>query len=248
MNILQKINADTIERVKKYKSQIPLEQMRKLALAAPTRACFKTALTGGSLKLVLEVKKASPSKGILVEDFSPVEVALNYENFGAAAISVLTEPLHFLGADDYLTEISNHVQIPLLRKDFIVDEYMIYQAKTLGASAILLIVASLSKSQISEYLEIAKSLNLSALVECHDKQEVETALACNADIIGINNRDLKTFKVDINTSIQLRKMVPNNIIFVAESGISTKEDLELLKQNNVNAALIGEHAKNLFNL
>lgn len=246
MNILEKINADTHQRVKQYKSQIPLAQMRRLASSAPTRPSFKNALIGNNLKLILEVKKASPSKGILIKDFSPAQIALSHINSGAAAISVLTEPLHFLGADEYLQKIANITQTPLLRKDFIVDEYMIYQAKTLSASAILLIVASLSKSQIAEYFAIAKSLELDVLVECHDEAEVETALACNADIIGVNNRNLKTFKVDIGTSLRLRKLVPRDIIFVAESGISTKADLETLKQNNVNAALIGEHAKNLF--
>ena len=159
---------------------------------------------------------------------------------GASAISCLTEPFWFKGRDEYLAEISNAVKIPVLRKDFTVDEYMIYQAKTLGASAVLLICSILSKEQLSEYLGIAHSLGLSALVEAHDEDEVRTALSVGAGIIGVNNRDLRTFTVDINNSARLRKLVPPEILFVSESGIKTAADIEALRSNGTNAVLIGE--------
>ena len=186
------------------------------------------------------MKRASPSKGLIAEDFPYLDIARDYEAAGAVAISCLTEPFWFRGSDEYLREISQAVSIPVLRKDFTVDEYMIYQAKTLGASAVLLICAILSQEQLGEYLEIAHSLGLSALVEAHDEEEVRRAVAVGADIIGVNNRDLKTFTVDINNSARLRKLVPPEVLFVSESGIKTAADIEALRSNGTNAVLIGE--------
>lgn len=179
-------------------------------------------------------------RGSIAPDFPYLDIASDYERAGASAISCLTEPFWFKGRDEYLAEISNAVTIPVLRKDFTVDEYMIYQAKTLGASAVLLICSILSKEQLSEYLGIAHSLGLSALVEAHDEDEVRTALSVGAGIIGVNNRDLRTFTVDINNSARLRKLVPPEILFVSESGIKTAADIEALRSNGTNAVLIGE--------
>lgn len=201
---------------------------------------FRKALSGDEISFICEVKRASPSKGLIAPDFPYLDIARDYERAGASAISCLTEPFWFKGRDEYLAEISNAVTIPVLRKDFTVDEYMIYQAKTLGASAVLLICSILSKEQLSEYLGIAHSLGLSALVEAHDEDEVRTALSVGAGIIGVNNRDLRTFTVDINNSARLRKLVPPEILFVSESGIKTAADIEALRSNGTNAVLIGE--------
>lgn len=201
---------------------------------------FRKALSGDEISFICEVKRASPSKGLIAPDFPYLDIARDYERAGASAISCLTEPFWFKGRDEYLAEISNAVTIPVLRKDFTVDEYMIYQAKTLGASAVLLICSILSKEQLSEYLGIAHSLGLSALVEAHDEDEVRTALSVGAGIIGVNNRDLRSFTVDINNSARLRKLVPPEILFVSESGIKTAADIEALRSNGTNAVLIGE--------
>lgn len=201
---------------------------------------FRKALSGDEISFICEVKRASPSKGLIAPDFPYLDIARDYERAGASAISCLTEPFWFKGRDEYLAEISNAVTIPVLRKDFTVDEYMIYQAKTLGASAVLLICSILSKEQLSEYLGIAHSLGLSALVEAHDEDEVRTALSVGAGIIGVNNRDLRTFTVDINNSARLRKLVPPEVLFISESGIKTAADIEALRSNGTNAVLIGE--------
>ena len=213
---------------------------RAEALDANTGFPFRKALSGNEISFICEVKRASPSKGLIAPDFPYLDIARDYERAGASAISCLTEPFWFKGRDEYLAEISNAVKIPVLRKDFTVDEYMIYQAKTLGASAVLLICSILSKEQLSEYLGIAHSLGLSALVEAHDEDEVRTALSVGAGIIGVNNRDLRTFTVDINNSARLRKLVPPEILFVSESGIKTAADIEALRSNGTNAVLIGE--------
>ena len=213
---------------------------RAEALDANTGFPFRKALSGDEISFICEVKRASPSKGLIAPDFPYLYIARDYERAGASAISCLTEPFWFKGRDEYLAEISNAVTIPVLRKDFTVDEYMIYQAKTLGASAVLLICSILSKEQLSEYLGIAHSLGLSALVEAHDEDEVRTALSVGAGIIGVNNRDLRTFTVDINNSARLRKLVPPEVLFVSESGIKTAADIEALRSNGTNAVLIGE--------
>ena len=240
--ILEEIAARTVQRVADEKAAVPLSEMKKRAEAmdANTGFPFRKALSGDEISFICEVKRASPSKGLIAPDFPYLDIARDYERAGASAISCLTEPFWFKGRDEYLAEISNAVTIPVLRKDFTVDEYMIYQAKTLGASAVLLICAILSKEQLSEYLSIAHSLGLSALVEAHDEDEVRTALSVGAGIIGVNNRDLRTFTVDINNSARLRKLVPPEVLFVSESGIKTAADIEALRSNGTNAVLIGE--------
>lgn len=240
--ILEEIVARTVQRVAEEKAAVPLSEMKKRAeaLDANTGFPFRKALSGDEISFICEVKRASPSKGLIAPDFPYLDIARDYERAGASAISCLTEPFWFKGRDEYLAEISNAVTIPVLRKDFTVDEYMIYQAKTLGASAVLLICSILSKEQLSEYLGIAHSLGLSALVEAHDEDEVRTALSVGAGIIGVNNRDLRTFTVDINNSARLRKLVPPEILFVSESGIKTAADIEALRSNGTNAVLIGE--------
>lgn len=240
--ILEEIAARTVQRVAEEKAAVPLSEMKKRAeaLDANTGFPFRKALSGDEISFICEVKRASPSKGLIAPDFPYLDIAKDYERAGASAISCLTEPFWFKGRDEYLAEISNAVKIPVLRKDFTVDEYMIYQAKTLGASAVLLICSILSKEQLSEYLGIAHSLGLSALVEAHDEDEVRTALSVGAGIIGVNNRDLRTFTVDINNSARLRKLVPPEILFVSESGIKTAADIEALRSNGTNAVLIGE--------
>ena len=240
--ILEEIAARTVQRVAEEKAAVPLSEMKKRAeaLDANTGFPFRKALSGDEISFICEVKRASPSKGLIAPDFPYLDIARDYERAGASAISCLTEPFWFKGRDEYLAEISNAVTIPVLRKDFTVDEYMIYEAKTLGASAVLLICSILSKEQLSEYLGIAHSLGLSALVEAHDEDEVRTALSVGAGIIGVNNRDLRTFTVDINNSARLRKLVPPEILFVSESGIKTAADVEALRSNGTNAVLIGE--------
>ena len=192
------------------------------------------------MSYICEVKKASPSKGLIAPDFSYLEIAKEYKAAGASAISCLTEPFYFLGADKYLQEITENVDIPVLRKDFTVDEYMILQAAAYGASAVLLICAILDDRQLKEYRELAEELGMDALVEAHDEEEVDRALKSGAKIIGVNNRDLKTFQVDMQNSIKLRQLAPDNVLFVSESGIRTAEDIRRLYDNQVDAVLIGE--------
>ncbi len=240
--ILQKIAKKTAERVESEKAAMPLGEIKKRAEAmeSDTGFPFEKALRGDDIAFICEIKRASPSKGIIAENFPYLEIARDYEAAGAAAISCLTEPFWFKGEDRYLKEIAAAVNIPILRKDFTVDEYMIYGAKLLGASAVLLICSILSEVQISEYLGIAKHLGLSALVEAHDENEVNTAVTAGAKIIGVNNRDLKDFSVDINNSARYRQLVPPEIIFVSESGIQTSGDIDTLRKNGTNAVLIGE--------
>ena len=201
---------------------------------------FKAALSKPGVSFICEVKKASPSKGLIAPDFPYVEIARQYQEAGADAVSVLTEPEFFLGADRYLEEIHGEIGLPLLRKDFTVDEYQIYEAKVLGASAVLLICSLLDMEQLKRYMGICGSLGLSSLVEAHTDQEVAMAAEAGADIIGINNRNLGTFEVDFTNALRLRKLVDRGTIFVAESGIRTPEDIELLAENQVDAVLVGE--------
>lgn len=240
--ILDEIAAQTRERIAELMNEIPLGEVRSKAesMSRDTGFPFLRALGGADISFICEVKKASPSKGIIAEDFPYLQIAKDYEQAGAAAISCLTEPFRFLGCDRYLKEIAQAVSIPVLRKDFTVDEYMIYEAKVLGASAVLLICSILSERQLAEYLELAHSLGLSALVEAHDEAEIETAVRIGAKIIGVNNRDLKTFSVDTGNSAHLRGLVPPDRIFVSESGIRTADDVDELRKIGVNAVLIGE--------
>lgn len=242
MDIMKKIAERTVLRVSELKQQKPMMQIMTQAatLNSNTGFPFEQALKPKDMSFVCEIKKASPSKGIIDGDFPYLQIAREYEEAGAAAISVLTEPYWFLGSDQYLSEISKTVKIPVLRKDFTVDSYQIYEAKLLGASAILLICALLDTNTLMEYLSIAKSLGLSAVVEAHTEEEVISAIDSGARIIGVNNRNLKTFEVDITTSVRLRSLVPKDIIFISESGIRTTKDITELKKNNIDAVLIGE--------
>jgi indole-3-glycerol phosphate synthase len=241
MNILHTIAAATKNRVEAKKASIPTELVREkaLALGANTGFPFEKALAASGMSFICEVKKASPSVGVLEENFDYLRIAADYENAGASAISVLTEPDYFMGSSAYLKEISAAVRIPTLCKDFIVDPYQIYEARTLGAGAVLLICTLLGEST-KEYIALAHSLGLSALVEAHTAEEVELALASDARIIGVNNRDLQSFKVNLETSIGLRKLVPQDRLFVSESGIRTRQDIARLEEAGVDAVLIGE--------
>ena len=240
--MLDEIVEKTKERVETAKGIISLDDLKnEVKLMEITEEFpFKKALMGDDIAIIAEVKKASPSKGLISEDFDYLNIAREYEQAGASAISVLTEPYFFMGSDDYLKEISQEVNVPVLRKDFIVDEYMIWEAKALGASAILLIVSILDIVQLKRFLDLAHDLGLSAIVECHDGDEIMRALTVGAEIIGVNNRDLTDFTVDIENSINLRRCVSGDVVFISESGIKTAEDVTRLKENDVNAVLIGE--------
>lgn len=240
--ILDEIAAKTKVRVAEAKKHCPLEEMRAktLAMDSNTGFPFEQALRKEQLSFICEVKKASPSKGVIAEDFPYMDIARAYEAAGADAVSVLTEPYYFQGGNRFLWEIVQEISIPVIRKDFTVDEYMIYEAKALGASAVLLICAILTEEQIKEYLELAHSLGLSAIVEAHDETEVAMALRCGARIIGVNNRNLKDFTVDIENSIRLRRQVPEEVVFVSESGMKSAADIARLRENGTDAVLIGE--------
>ena len=240
--ILDTIAATAKERVAAAKEALSLTEQiaRARELDSNTGFPFEQALAKKRMSFICEAKKASPSKGMIAAEFPYVQIAKEYEAAGADAISVLTEPAYFQGKNEYLTKIRQTVQIPLLRKDFTVDEYMIYEAKNIGADAVLLICAILSPMQLSEYAGIARELGLSALVEAHDENEVARALKTGAKIVGVNNRDLKTFKVDMNNSIRLRNLAPDNVVFVSESGIKNAGDIAILERNRVGAVLIGE--------
>ena len=241
MTILDELAEYAKERVENQKKKISLAEIKNSALSLPKGDfSFEKALKKDDIAFICECKKASPSKGIIAENFPYLQIAKDYEKAGADCISVLTEPKWFLGSDEYLKEITNAVNIPCLRKDFTVDEYMIYQAKLFGASAVLLICSILSESQLKEYIAICKMLGLSALVEVHDESEIQMALQSGAKMIGVNNRNLKDFSVDTNNSGNLRKLVPNDIIFVSESGVKTSEDVQTLRNIGANAVLVGE--------
>lgn len=240
--ILDKIIEATKIRVAQEKHVESPESVKATALALPsdTGFPFEAALRQQDFNFICEVKKASPSKGIIAEHFPYLEIAKEYEVAGAAAISVLTEPDFFKGDKKYLQEIASTVKIPVLRKDFIIDEYQIYQAKVWGASAILLICACLDVPTLTKFRELADSLGLSSLVEAHDEHEVQMAIDCGARIIGVNNRNLKDFTVDVQNSVRLRNLVQDDVIFVSESGLETPEDIQVLRDNNIGVALMGE--------
>ena len=240
--ILDKIIEATQIRVAQEKQVESPEAVKAAALALPsdTEFPFEAALRQQDFNFICEVKKASPSKGIIAEHFPYLDIAKEYEVAGAAAISVLTEPDFFKGDKKYLQEIASTVKIPVLRKDFIIDEYQIYQAKVWGASAILLICACLDVSTLTKFRELADSLGLSSLVEAHDEHEVQMAIDCGARIIGVNNRNLKDFTVDVQNSVRLRNLVQDDVIFVSESGLETPEDIQVLRDNNIGVALMGE--------
>lgn len=242
VNILDTIADQTRVCVAEKKKAIPLSEIKKEAfsMCCTTGFPFERALKGDDIGFICECKKASPSKGIIAPEFPYLKIAKEYEEAGADCISVLTEPKWFLGDDRYLKEISELTSVPCLRKDFTIDEYMIYEAKTLGASAVLLICSLLEEVTLKYFIDICDSLGLSALVEAHDEYEISAALKAGARMIGINNRNLTNFTVDMQNSKRLRNLVPEGVLFVAESGIKTREDVNALRDANVNAVLIGE--------
>jgi indole-3-glycerol phosphate synthase len=249
MSILDEIAVKTKLRVAAAKSAAPFDQVKKKAIALAekegsgeeeTLFPFQCAIAAPGLSFICEVKKASPSKGVIAADFSWLQIAKECEAAGAAAISVLTEPDYFLGSDQYLKEIAAAVAIPTLRKDFVIDPYQIYEAKLLGAKAVLLICALLDEQTLNEYINIAHELGLSSLVEIHNEAEAEQAVKAGAKIIGINNRDLKTFKVDLAVTARLRSLIPHGILAVAESGIKSPEDVRAVSAIGIDAALVGE--------
>ncbi|MGN0612436.1 MAG: indole-3-glycerol phosphate synthase TrpC [Porcipelethomonas sp.] len=234
--------ADTArKRVEEAKKKVTADEIKSRALSMEKGNFeFEKAIKKPGLSFICECKKASPSKGIIAEDFPYLKIAVEYEKAGADCISVLTEPSRFLGSDRYLSEISSEVSIPCLRKDFTVDEYMIYEAKLLGGSAVLLICSILTGKQIKEYISICDTLGISALVEAHDADEIKTAVEAGARIIGVNNRNLKDFSVSTDNSRRLRELVPENISYVSESGINSAEDVKLVSDSGADAVLIGE--------
>lgn len=241
MNILDQLAEHAKYRTEQAKKKISLSEIKEQSLFMKKGDFpFERALRKPGISFICECKKASPSKGLIAPDFPYLRIAKEYEEAGADCISVLTEPKWFLGSDAYLREIAQAVSTPCLRKDFTVDEYMLYEAKALGASAALLICALLSEAQIREYLAVCDALGLSALVEAHDEEEVETALSAGARIIGVNNRNLKDFTVDTENSRRLRDMIPENVLFVSESGVSGPEDVERLSEIGADAVLVGE--------
>ena len=241
MMILDQLVKCAQERTGQAKLKIPLEEIKRQALSLPKSSfAFENALKKTGISFICECKKASPSKGLIAPKFPYLQIAKEYEAAGADCISVLTEPKWFLGSGEYLKEIASIVSIPCLRKDFTVDEYMIYEAKVLGASAVLLICSVLSEEQIRSYIRICDELGLSALVEAHDEYEVQNALYAGARIIGVNNRNLKDFSVDTDNSRRLRELIPCDVLFVSESGVSTAEDVAKLREIGADAVLIGE--------
>lgn len=254
-SILDTIAEATRQRIAQRRAELPDEAVVERAYAAlalqrqasghdagpaaPTPA-FEQAIAAKGMSFICEVKKASPSKGIIAEDFPYLAIAQSYEQAGAAAISCLTEPQWFLGADEYLERIAQHVSIPVLRKDFVVCERMVYEAKALGAEAVLLICSILDDAQLDACLGIAHDLGMSALVEAHDEREIKRAKAAGARIVGVNNRDLKTFSVNTDTSVRLRECAGADVLFVAESGIATRRDVAQLEACGVDAVLVGE--------
>ena len=241
MSILEQLAEYAVYRVEQAKKSVSLEQVKEQALLIKKEEfVFEKTLKKPGLSFICECKKASPSKGLIARDFPFLQIAREYEDAGADCISVLTEPKWFLGKDAYLREISQVVTVPCLRKDFTVDEYMIYEAKALGASAVLLICTILSEAQMKEYLAVCEALGLSALVEAHDETEVEMALSAGARIIGVNNRNLKDFTVDTQNSRRLRALLPEDVLFVAESGVQGPEDVRQLTQIGADAVLVGE--------
>ena len=245
MSILTEIAVRTKERIKEEKFKVPprvlMSQLNsELAKQAKEKQSFLEALKAPGMSYICEVKKASPSKGLIASDFPYLDIAREYEAAGASAISCLTEPHWFLGSDQYLMEIASQVSIPVLRKDFTISPYMIYQAKAYGASAILLICSILDNAELHDYMQLADELHLDVLTEAHSAGEIERAVNAGARIIGVNNRNLKTFEVDVENSRRLRKLAPRDALFVSESGIRTAEDIRALYENGTDAVLIGE--------
>lgn len=246
MSILDRLARHARTRVAEAKTAAPVEVIRTKALEMKALEMskrdflFEKVLRKEGLSFICECKKASPSKGLIAEDFQYLRIAKEYEAAGADCISVLTEPRWFLGQNAYLEEIAASVSVPCIRKDFVVDDYMIYEAKLLGASAVLLICSILTEEELGSFIETCDKLGLSALVEIHDEAEAKMALGCGARMIGVNNRNLKDFSVDTGNSGRLRALIPDNVLFVSESGISSAADVEELRRIGADAALIGE--------
>lgn len=241
MTILEQLAEHAAERTQKAKQLVSLDEIKQRALSLPKGTfAFENALKTRDISFICECKKASPSKGLIAQDFPYLQIAKDYEAAGADCISVLTEPKWFLGSDEYLKEIAQIVSVPCLRKDFTVEPYMIYEAKLLGAAAVLLICAILDEEQIKTDIAICDELGLSALVEVHDEAEVRMALNAGARVIGVNNRNLKDFSVDTENSRRLRDLIPKDVLFVSESGVGSAQDIERLREIGVDAVLVGE--------
>ncbi len=241
MSILEEIVLKTREKVEENKLEAPLKEIKKsLEKLSLPRSNFKNNITLKDEAIIAEIKKASPSAGIISENFNPVEKAKEYEAFGASALSILTEEQFFMGSIDHLKAVKKETSLPILRKDFIIDKYQIYESKLIGADCILLIASILSDEQIKEYIEIIKILELDYIIEVHDEEELKRAECYKDALIGVNNRNLKTFEVDLENSVRLRNLFKQKNIFVAESGIKSKEDMDYLKLNNIKVFLIGE--------
>ncbi len=234
--ILDKIVERTRIRVELAKKERPVQQMKK----RETRDFVGALRRADGLAVIAEIKKASPSKGVIDPDFRYLEIAKEYQNAGVAAVSVLTEPEFFMGSNEILTEVRGVIDLPILRKDFTIDEYQIFEARSIGADAVLLIAAVLETAKLREFLQIARGQGLAAIVEVHNELEAESALLAGAGIIGVNNRNLKTFEVDLGTSMRLRSLIPKDKIFISESGIETPQDIAALRHAGVNGVLIGE--------
>ncbi|MDR1059711.1 MAG: indole-3-glycerol phosphate synthase TrpC [Clostridiales bacterium] len=240
-DILEKLAAAAARRVERDRAALPEREAAALCAALPGMGmAFEKALRAPGMSLVCELKRASPSKGVIAESYPYMEIARDYEEAGAACLSVLTEPEHFLGDDRHLAEIARRAGIPVLRKDFTVSAYQIYQARLLGAGAVLLICALLDGARLKEYIGLADLLGMAALVEAHDERELDMALGAGARVVGVNNRNLRTFEVDFENSLRMRRLVPPGALFVAESGIRGREDALKLERAGADAALVGE--------
>ena len=241
-NILEQITGQTADDLVKRKKQVSFVDFNSFEEFEKERLSFKKALSGNdSVSIIAEVKKASPSKGIIRPDFDPIDIALSYEQGGAAAISVLTDKPFFKGDLEYLEVISKRTQLPLLRKDFIIDPYQVKEARAYGADAVLIIVAITEGKQLEELIHAAKEFGLDALVECYDQDDLDRINFDMVDILGVNNRDLKNFEVDVHRGISLLQQAPEETVLVSESGLSTREDLALLQKKGIHSALIGEY-------
>lgn len=241
MNILSELANNAKERIKTANKIISEDELKTIALSMPRENFpFENALKIDDISFICECKKASPSKGVISEDFPYLEIAKDYEAAGANCISVLTEPSKFLGSNDYLREIAGTVTIPCLRKDFVVDEYMLYETKILGAKAVLLICGILDKQQLANYIKICDTLGISSLIEAHNESEIKMAIESGARMIGVNNRNLKDFSVDVENSKRMRELVPRDILFISESGINSHDDIKKLRNIGADAVLIGE--------
>ena len=241
MGILQKIVANTRASLAHKKVELPLEKIQSsLENLKLPRGKFKDHISSKDEAIIAEIKKASPSAGVIKEDFDPTKIAMEYESFGASALSILTEEDFFMGSVEYLKEVKKITSLPILRKDFMIDEYQIYEAKLIGADCILLIASILSDIEITDFVALAEVLELDYLIEVHDAEELQRVEHFNNALIGVNNRDLKTFEVDINNSVNLKNSFSANNIFIAESGIKNKDDMNYLKERGINVFLIGE--------